>query len=110
MAKPTINELSKQMADMMAMLNTMKQENEALTKALAAEKKKVKTIPEITVKGHIKDGNLFLKMPVEKPFELTLKDGTAIEYLFTTGNRSVELEGIEGYKVKVSVFKSPKKA
>ena len=110
MAKLTLAEVSKQMEAMAALLTDLKAQNEALEKSLAAEKKKVKTLPEISVKRHIKEGNLFLKMPVKEAFPLTLKDGTVIDYLFTTGNRSVDLDGIDGYKVKVSVFKSPKKA
>jgi len=110
MAKLTLAEVSKQMEAMAALLTDLKAQNEALEKSLAEAKKKAKALPEVKVKGHVKDGSLFIKMPVADVFQLTLKDGTSIDYLFTTGNRSVDLEGIDGYKVKVSVFKSPKKA
>lgn len=109
MAKPTLAEITKQMQEMMGMLSTMKAENEKLAEELKAEKaKKVTKLPEIKVSGKVKDGHCFLKFPVADEFRLTLKDGTIVDYLFST-SRSVDIEGMDGWKCKLSIFKSPKK-
>ena len=90
-----ILELSKQLAD---------------TKAM-----KTVPVPEVEVKGQIKDGFLLLKVPVGETWVETFEDKKGreveLEYLFRTGkfNKSVpvvDLGGVAGFSCKLSVYRT----
>lgn len=114
MAKPTVADLSKQMESMAKMLADLKAQNESLAKELEVERAKPKTLPAVEIKGQVKDGFLLLKMPVADYFSETIEnkktgDSVTVEYLFKSGYKAADIQGLDGHKIKISVYKSPKK-
>jgi len=104
----TVKELEKKFEQLMGVVEKLSKENEDLK----AGKVPVKVLPEVVVQGKLDGkGSLLLKVPVGAEFVESFPDkkGKMVDltYLFRTGkfNKSVPLQGMPGYMVKMSIYK-----